>query len=150
MMIDKYEELYQEYKSFINNKSTTNTKIVKYNSNTSAFFPLISFKLSNITDTNNITLKKIEFYNNMYITVDIYTKDVVKTITSNGEEVVKTYSSNTISKELVELTILFFQKKNFYMSSCRPTPNLDTNIMRTTMQFQASVGNLNRLKTIRR
>lgn len=139
-MLEKYDLLFDEYKEFIKNNSKYEVRVVKYNTNTSAYFPLVALALSNITSTRDCTLDKIEHYDNYYFTTDIYTKDKI----INGKKI----SSNVISNELVNLTIKFFEKKNMYRTSCRPTPNLDNSILRVTIQEQCGVGNLSRLKNI--
>ena len=80
-MVDKYDEIYQAYKNFIENESQYDVRVVKYNTNTSSYFPVITFVLSNNTDTDYCTNDKIEYYEANYFTIDIYTKD--KTIGAN-------------------------------------------------------------------
>ena len=133
-MTEKYEMYFREYKEFIESNSKYGTRVVKYNTHTSSYFPIASFALSNWTDSNNCTIDKIEKYDNVYFTIDIYTKDKI----ING----KTIASQIINNELIELTIQFFDKKNMYRTGCRPTPNIDTEILRTTIQYQCMIGNI--------
>lgn len=131
-MIEKYEKIFDEYKKFIEEKSQYNPDIVKYNTNTSSLFPVICFYLSNFNDTDYCTIDKIENYQEMYLTIDIYTTNKVV----NDEDV----ASQLINDELVKLTLYFFDKLNFRLTLCRHTPNLDTSILRRTMQYQGMLG----------
>jgi len=132
-MIDKYEEIFDRYKKFIEENSQYNARVVKYNTNTSSYFPLITCVLSDNKDTDYCTLGKEEFYESHYFTINIYTKD--KTI--NSEKI----SSDVINKELCKLTTYFFGEMNMKKTLNRPTPNLDQSILRRTMQFQCLIGN---------
>lgn len=133
-MIDKYEEVFDRYKKFIEENSQYNARVVKYNTNTSAYFPLITCVLSDNKDTSYTTLGKEEYYEAHYFTINIYTKD--KTI--NSEKI----SSDAINKELCKLTTYFFGEMNMKKTLNRPTPNLDQSILRRTMQFQCLIGNV--------
>lgn len=133
-MIDKYEEVFDRYKKFIEENSQYNARVVKYNTNTSAYFPIITCVLSDNQDTDYCTLGKEEYYESHYFTINIYTKD--KTI--NSEKI----SSDVINKELCKLTTYFFGEMNMKKTLNRPTPNLDTSILRRTMQFQCLIGNV--------
>lgn len=132
-MVDKYEEIFNRYKKFIEENSQYNTRVVKYNTNTSSYFPLITCVLSDNKDTDDCTLGKEEFYESHYFTINIYTKD--KTI--NSEKI----PSDVINKELCKLTTYFFGEMNMKKTLNRPTPNLDTSILRRTMQYQCLIGN---------
>ena len=132
-MIDKYEEVFDRYKKFIEENSQYNARVVKYNTNTSSYFPLITCVLSDNKDTDYCTLGKEEFYESHYFTINIYTKD--KTI--NSEKI----SSDVINKELCKLTTYFFGEMNMKKTLNRPTPNLDQSILRRTMQYQCLIGN---------
>ena len=141
-MVDKYDEIYQAYKNFIENESQYDVRVVKYNTNTSSYFPVITFVLSNNTDTDYCTNDKIEYYEANYFTIDIYTKD--KTIGANK------VASQVISNELSQLTMQFFgEKLNMKRTLNRPTPNLDTSILRRTIKYQCLIGNA-RANIIRR
>lgn len=134
-MIDKYEEIFDRYKKFIEENSQYNARVVKYNTNTSTYFPIITCTLSNNMDTDHCTLDKIEYYESFYFTINIFTKD--KTI--EGTKV----ASNEINKELCKLTTYFFgDKMNMKKTLYRPTPNLDTSILRVTIQYQCLIGNV--------
>ena len=141
-MVDKYEEIFSAYKKFIEENSQYDAKVVKYNTNTSSYFPIITLVLSNNTDTDYCTNEKIEFYEANYFTIDIYTKDKTK-----GANKI---ASQVISEELSRLTMIFFgEKLNMKRTLNRPTPNLDTSILRRTIKYQCLIGNV-RANIIRR
>ena len=138
MIIETYNEIILEYKEYMENSSQYYTidagkpLVVKSHTSTAPYFPLIAVQLSNATNTNYCTIDKIENFNEIYLTVDIFTKD--KTI--NGEKV----ASQVINDELTNLTMKFFESKNIKMTLCRNTPNLDTSVLRRTLQYQCLVG----------
>jgi hypothetical protein len=135
-MTDKYDEIFDRYKEFIENNSQYGARVVKYNTNTSTYFPLITCVLSDNKDTDNCTNDKIEFYESFYFTIDIYTKDKTK-----GNNLV--VASQKISDELTKLTIKFFGEiMNMKRTLNRPTPNLDSSILRKTIQYQCLIGNV--------
>lgn len=133
-MIDKYEEIFDRYKKFIGENSQYNARVVKHNTNTSSYFPLITCVLSDNKDTDYCSLGKEEFYESHFFTINIFTKD--KTI--NSEKI----SSDVINNELCKLTTYFFGEMNMKKTLNRPTPNLDQSILRRTMQFQCLIGNV--------
>lgn len=134
-MTEKYDEVFNAYKKYIEDESQYSARVVKYNTNTSLYFPLVTCALSNIQDTDNCTIDMIEKYFAFYLTIDIYTKD--KTKGAN----VKT-ASYVINEELTKLTLKFFgEKLGMKLTLCRPTPNLDNDVLRTTMQYQCLIGN---------
>lgn len=130
-MINEYNEIFQDYKNYIVENSNFSPRVVKDYTSTSTHFPIISCQLSNIVDTDYCTLDMIEKYEEMYLTIDIYTKN--KTI--NNNEV----ASQLINDELTNLTIEFFNSIKMKRTLCRLTPNLDTSITRRTIQYQALV-----------
>ena len=131
-MIDKYNEIFQNYKEFIIAKSKYQPRVVKDYTSTSAYFPIVSCQLSNVVDTDYCTIDMIERHDEMYLTIDVYTKN--KTI--NGEEI----ASQLINDELTELTMQFFSSIKMKRTLCRLTPNADTSITRRTIQCQGLVG----------
>lgn len=142
-MIEKYEKIFKEYKNFIEENSQYNARVVKYNTNTSTYFPIITCVLSDNRDTDDCTIDKIEYYESFYFTIDIYTKDQI----IDGDI---TIASQIISDELSKLTINFFgEKLNMKRTLNRPTPNLDTSVLRKTIQYQCLIGNV-RANIIRR
>lgn len=136
-MIDIYEEIFQSYKDYIETNSEYNAKVVKYNTNTSTYFPIISFHLENTVDTDRCTIDKIEFYEEQYFTINIYCKN--KTVTKDNNTSV--VAAQVINEELTRLTNQFFNKLNMKRTLCRNTPNIDSSIIRKTIQFQCMVGN---------
>lgn len=132
-MIEKYNLLFKEFKEYIDNNSQYNVRVVKHNTNTSTHFPVISFVLTNFINTNECTIDKIEYYDNFYFTIDIYSKNKV----ISG----KTISAQVISEDLLKLVLKFFDKKNMLRTSCRPTFNLDDSISRINVQYQCAIGN---------
>lgn len=135
-MAEKYDLIFDEYKKFIEENSQYGARVVKYNTNTSSYFPLITCVLSDNQDTNECTNDKIEYYESFYFTIDIYTKDKTK-----GTNVV--VASQIINDELSKLTIKFFgEKLNMKKTLNRPTPNLDYSILRKTIQYQCLIGNV--------
>lgn len=132
-MIEKYNLLFKEFKEYIDNNSQYNVKVVKHNTNTSTHFPVISFVLTNFINTNECTIDKIEYYDNFYFTIDIYSKNKV----ISG----KTISAQVISEDLLKLVLKFFDKKNMLRTSCKPTFNLDDSISRINVQYQCAIGN---------
>lgn len=134
-MINKYNEIYSQYKEFMINNSKFNPAIVKDYTNTSTYFPIISCQLSNFVDTDYCTIDMIENHEEIYLTIDIYTKN--KTI--GDVSVNETFASQQVNDELTELTIQFFNSIKMKRTLCRITPNADTNITRRTIQYQGLV-----------
>lgn len=142
-MIEVYDEIFNAFKNYVEENSEYNPRIVKYNTNTSTYFPIITCILSDNKDTNDCTIDKIEYYEEFYFTIDIYTKDK-----KNGNNVV--IASQIINDELSRLTMEFFGGKlNMKKTQNKPTPNLDTSILRKTIQYQCLIGNV-RKNIIRR
>lgn len=135
-MIEVYDEIFNAFKNYVEENSKYNPRIVKYNTNTSTYFPIITCILNDNKDTNYCTIDKIEYYEEFYFTIDIYTKDK-----KNGNNVV--IASQIINDELSRLTMEFFGGKlNMKKTQNKPTPNLDTSILRKTIQYQCLIGNV--------
>ena len=130
-MIDKYEEIFQLEKEYVESNSQYNVRVVKNNTNTSSYFPIVVCQLSNITDTDFCSIDKVENHQELYIRNDVYTKD--KTM---GNDKI---ASQIINDELTKLVVDFFSKLNMRMTMCNLTPNLDKSIMRRTIQHQGLV-----------
>ena len=131
-----YDNIFAEFKKFIEENSQYDTKVVKSNTNTSSHFPLITCELVNNTDTDNCTIDKRERYEAFFFTINIYTKNKTK-----GANVVT--ASEVINEELRKLTTHFFGGKlNMKKTLDRPTPNLDTSILRRTINYQCLIGNI--------
>lgn len=133
-MIEMYDLIFEKYKYFIEQNSIYQPRVVKYYTNTSTYFPIISLTLSNDTHTDNATIDKIEYYDEHYYTIDIYTQNKTR-----GANIVT--ASQVINDELTKLTIQFFDQLNMRRTLCRPTPNLDKSVLRKTIQYQCLVGN---------
>lgn len=143
-MIEKYENVFDEfydevfkgYKKFIEENSEYNARVVKYNTNTSTYFPLITCVQSDNTDTNYNATYYMEKYEAFYFTINIYAKDK-----TSGTNI--TVASQKIIKELRSLTIYYFTKiLNMKKTGDKPTPNLDISVLRQTQQYQCLVGNV--------
>ena len=132
-MTDKYDLIFDAYKKYIENNSKYGARVVKYNTNTSTYFPLITFIQSDNRDTDKNTNKNIDYFESFYFTIDIFTK--------NQGSGAKLIASQIIDKELETLTIEFFKKLNMKKTLNKPTPNLDTAIFRRTIQYQCEMGN---------
>lgn len=130
-MVDKYDEIFEVYKNFIKSKSQYDVEVVKYNTNTSTYFPLISFELSNRIDTDTKTYKNIDNYEKYYFTINQYTK--AKKVGG------KMIAPQVIDKELEQLTIEFLHKLNMKITADKPTMNLDTSIFKRTIQAQGEI-----------
>lgn len=131
-MLEFYEELFNSYKKYMEENSNYKPRIVKFNTNTSSYFPIVTFTLGNCIDTDNDTIDKIEQFDEYYFTIEIYTKDKITNKT--------TIASQIINNELTELTIKFFDSLNMKRSSCRPIFNIDDSILRTNIQYQCMKG----------
>jgi hypothetical protein len=133
-MIDKYDEIFNAYKEYMETNSKYNVKVVKYNTNTSTYFPLVTCVLNNNIDTDYCTIDMIERYEAFYFTINIYTKD--KTKGANIQ-----VASQVINDELSALTQKFFgEKLNMKKTLNQPTPNLDISVLRKTIQYQCLIG----------
>ena len=139
-MTDKYDEIFKVYKNFMESKSQYGVRVVKYNTNTSTYFPLITFELSNRVDTDNKTYQNIDNYEKYYFTIIQYTKNKKK-----GAVMI---ASQEIDKELEELTLEFLHKLNLKITVNKPTMNLDTSIFKRTIQAQGEINS--RYNIIRR
>lgn len=139
-MTDKYDEIFEVYKNFMESKSQYGVRVVKYNTNTSTYFPLITFELSNRVDTDNKTYKNIDNYEKYYFTITQYTKNKKK-----GAVMI---ASQEIDKELEKLSLEFLHKLNLKITVNKPTPNLDTSIFKRTIQAQGEINS--RYNMIRR
>ena len=139
-MTDKYDEIFEVYKNFMESKSQYGVRVVKYNTNTSTYFPLITFELSNRVDTDNKTYKNIDNYEKYYFTIIQYTKNK-----KNGAVMI---ASQEIDKELEKLSLEFLHKLNLKITVNKPTMNLDTSIFKRTIQAQGEINS--RYNIIRR
>lgn len=127
----KFSNLFLEYKTYIESNSQYNPKIVKdFNYGTSDF-PTIVFDNHNSFNSDDATIDGIEYYDNEYFIITIYTKDK------------NNVSKNIIAEELVELTQKFLGRyKGMKRTECQPIPNADTNVLRTLIEYQCQIGNI--------
>lgn len=133
--MNEYEYIFDKYKEYLLENSSYSPTVVKYNNNTVSKFPTVVCTLSNWVDTDNVTIDKIESYQQYYFTINIYTKDKTK-----GSDIVT--ASQVISEELSELTTQFFGKiLNMKKTRHSPEPNLDTSVLRVVIQYQCMIGN---------
>lgn len=133
-----YDVIFEQYQKFILENSKYNPIVTKFNTKTTTYFPTISFFQRDNSDEIN-TQKHIDVLENYYFTIDIYAKDSE----FNNEFV----PSQIIIDELKNLTLVFFKKLNMKKTANRPTPNIDTDILRHTIQYQCQIsnrGNINR------
>ena len=127
----KFSKLFLEYKEYIETNSIYSPKVVKNYNYDKQDFPIIDFNYDNSTNSNDATVDGIEYYDNEYFSVTIYAKD-------KGN-----ISKNIITEELIQLTHKFLGRyKGMKRTLCRPIPNLDTNVLRTVMNYQCQVGNI--------
>ena len=126
-----FNQLYLEYKQFIEENSQYNPKVVKEFTYKSTYFPIIDFKHEDSVETRNRTLDQIEYYDNEDFTINIYAQD-------KGS-----LSRNVILDELVNLTHTFMGTyKNMRRSSCKSLPNLDTDVGRKMMKYKCRWNNV--------
>ena len=135
-MIERYNDIFKEYQKYIADNSNYDARVIKTYTSTSTKFPIISCQLSNFIDTEFCTIDMIEKYEEMYLTIDIYTQD--KNIDNS------TLASQLINDELTNLTIKFFESKKMKRTLCRLTPNADKSITRRTIQYQGLVSRYNK------
>lgn len=132
---DFYEETYANYKAFIQKYSQYHPDVVKMNNNTASKFPTIVFTMSNNTNTDYGSVDRLEKYDAIYFTINIYTKNKV-----NGTNIVT--ASQVINDELSKLTNQFFgNTMGMKKTQDSPEPNLDTSILRKVIQYQCLRGN---------
>lgn len=132
-MTDKYDLVFDAFKKYIESNSQYGARVVKYNTTTSTYFPLVTLDQSDNQDVNSKTSKDIDYFESFYFTINIYTK--------NQGSGAKMIASQVIDKELSMLTMEFFRKLNMKKTLNKPTPNLDTSIFRRTIQYQCEMGN---------
>ena len=143
-MVEKYDEIFDGYKHYVESKSQYDALAVKNGNNTSPHFPMAVCSLSNHIDTDYSSNDKREFFEGFYFTINLFAEDkeITKIETINGEEVetVETISAQVIINELIKLTIQYFGGLNMKRTLNRPTPNLDSSILRQTIQYQSLIG----------
>lgn len=126
-----FNDLYLEYKQFIETNSEYEPKVVKDFTYKSTYFPIVEFKHEDSIGTNNRTLDQIEYYDDEEFSITIYAKD-------KG-----TLSRNVVIDELEQLTHIFMElHKNMRRSYSKNLPNLDTNVGRKIMKYKCRWGNI--------
>lgn len=130
-MIDLYNEIFQLEKEYVESNSQYGVRVVKSNTNTSSYFPIVVCRPSNMTDTDFTTIDKIESHGELYISNNVYTQD--KTIDNNK------IASELINDEITKLIVEFYNKINMRMTMCEFTPNLDKSVLRRTIRHQGLV-----------
>ena len=130
-MIDLYNEIFQQEKEYVESNSQYGVRVVKSNTNTSSYFPIVVCQLSNMMDTDFCTIDKIEEHGELYISNDVFTQD--KTV--DNQKV----ASQLINDEITKLVVEFYNKINMKMTMCNFTPNLDKSIIRRTIRHQGLV-----------
>ena len=61
-----YDKIFKEFKEFVEKNSKYGARVVKYNTNTTSYFPLITCVLTNNTDTDYCTIDRRERYEALY------------------------------------------------------------------------------------
>lgn len=126
-----FNDIYLEYKSFIEENSQYNPRVVKDFTYKSSTFPVVDFKHEDSYETRNRTLDQIEYYDNEDFTINIYAQD-------KGS-----LSRNVILDELTNLTQIFMGlHKNMRRSSCKNLPNLDTDVGRRIIKYKCRWNNV--------
>lgn len=135
-MDDFYDEIFSAFKEYIVSNSEYSPRVIKFATQQSTYFPLITCFLSD--DKDNVrTQGRVDSSNKYYFTIDIYTQDSGK------------IASYIINQELRKLTNKFFgELLGLVKTQDKPTPNLDTNVLRRTIYYQCDIdsrGNITRV-----
>ena len=126
-----FNDLFLEYKQFIEENSIYNPKVVKDFTYKSTYFPIVDFKHDDSIETYNRTLDQIEYYDDEEFSITFYAQD-------KGN-----ISRNVIIDELVRLTHVFMGiNKNMTRTYCKNIPNLDTDVGRKIMKYKCRWGNI--------
>lgn len=126
-----FNELFLEYKQFIEENSQYNPRVVKDFTYKSTYFPIVDFKYEDSYENKNRTIDQIEYYNNEDFSITFYAQD-------KG-----TLSRNVILDELTSLTHTFMGVyKNMRRSTYKSLPNLDTDVGRRIMKYKCRWGNI--------
>lgn len=126
-----FNDLFLEYKQFIEENSQYKPRVVKDFTYKSTYFPIVDFKFYDSAETKNRTLDQIEYYDNEDFTITFYAQD-------KGD-----LSRNVILDELTKLTHIFMGlKKNMRRSTMKNLPNLDTDVGRKLMKYKCRWGNI--------
>lgn len=126
-----FNQLYKEYKLYVESNSQYNPKVVKHYNYDKSQFPIIDFSYDDSVNTNNATVDGIEYYDREYFIITIYTTDT------------GSISKQVIADELIALTHKFLGRyKGMTRTMCKPIPNADRNVLRTIMKYDCLKGNI--------
>lgn len=126
-----FNQLYLEFKQFIEENSQYAPRVVKDFTFKSTYFPIVDFKHEDSYETKNRTLDQIEYYDNEDFAITIYAQD-------RGN-----LSRNVIIDELTKLTQTFMGlHKNMRRTYCKSLPNLDTDVGRKIIKYKCRWGNV--------
>ena len=126
-----FDELYLEYKEFIEENSIYAPRVVKDFTFKSTYFPIVDVKHEDSIETRNRTLDQIEYYDNEEFSFTFYAQD-------KGD-----LSRNVVLNELTTLTQIFMGlHKNMRRSSFKNLPNLDKDIGRRKVNYKCRWGNV--------
>lgn len=126
-----FNDLYLEYKQFIEEHSQYKPRVVKDFTYKSTYFPIVDFKHDDSYETRNRTLDQIEYYDNEDFSITFYAQD-------KGN-----LSRNVILDELTRLTHIFMGlHKNMRRTYCKSLPNLDTDVGRKIMKYKCRWNNV--------
>lgn len=130
-------ELFKEYKDFINNHIDYECKILPKIPQSLSSFPTIIFKETNNSDYSiGKTTESLEYMNQLMYTVEIYTKD---TLIGN-----KIINSRAIMFTLKQLTFEFFRNAGFRRMSCNRGEYPDFTVDRLIIVEQGKINNWNK------
>ena len=127
-----YDAIFKKYKEYLEEKSSYSVKVFKSRNKSSTYFPIVTFEISDNTDAQR-TQKNVDRYENYYFTINFYARDTI----IDRENV----AGQVIIDELIDLTEIFFMCLNMRKTLSRPTENLDTDVLRHTMQYECGISN---------
>lgn len=132
-------DLLKEYKEYMSEKSTFANvlKIVPTTPQNFTVFPVIIFRERNNTSVVSATsLNRMEYADELFYQVDIYSKDVIIDK--------KKYPARDVITELRVLTADFFRQVGFTRTGDTPNDTLSTEVKRRTMTFEAQLASWNK------
>lgn len=130
-MINMWQDVYDGLKKYLKENSEYNPLVVKNAPPKPPRFPVVE-----IVEINNVsaeeTTDRREQFDSLTYEVNIYTQDIPK-----GEELI---SAEVIDNELKLLVNQYMDiMLRMRRTLCQPSPNLDTNVMRTIMRYSCSI-----------
>lgn len=132
--LDIYNKLVKQYKEYINEKSSFAPKILKKTPQSLSYFPTILMK-ETTNNTNNSTLNRQEFIDNLAYTIEIYTKDSVVGNTR--------YASDIVMRDLQYYTFEFFNNMGFNRDICTNGEYIDQSVDRKIIVFSSKINSWN-------